>query len=130
MAIFPVCHLVLYKLAWIQVVEVHFFQSCCFWITEVVFSLYYIQHNKIKQEKSCKSTCYIPICWNILFEKIVVSAWQNSALFQRCYHILWISFWGISSAGRAHDWQSWGQRFDPAMLHHFFPLPTNIWWWI
>ena len=25
--------------------------------------------------------------------------------------------WGISSAGRALDWQSRGQRFDPAILH-------------
>ena len=25
--------------------------------------------------------------------------------------------WGYSSAGRAHDWQSRGQRFDPAYLH-------------
>ena len=26
--------------------------------------------------------------------------------------------WGISSDGRAPDWQSGGQRFDPAILHH------------
>ena len=25
--------------------------------------------------------------------------------------------WGYSSAGRALDWQSRGQRFDPAYLH-------------
>ena len=25
---------------------------------------------------------------------------------------------GISSAGRAHGWQPWGQGFDPPMLHH------------
>ena len=24
---------------------------------------------------------------------------------------------GCSSAGRAHDWQSWGRRFDPVQLH-------------
>ena len=27
-------------------------------------------------------------------------------------------FWGISSAGRAQGSQSWGQGFDPPMLHH------------
>ena len=26
--------------------------------------------------------------------------------------------WGISSAGRAPDLHSGGQRFDPAILHH------------
>ena len=26
--------------------------------------------------------------------------------------------WGISSAGRARALQAWGQRFDPAILHH------------
>ena len=27
--------------------------------------------------------------------------------------------WGYSSAGRALEWHSRGQRFDPAYLHHF-----------
>ena len=26
--------------------------------------------------------------------------------------------WGCSSAGRAHDWQSWGQGFEPPQLHY------------
>ena len=32
-------------------------------------------------------------------------------------------FWGYSSAGRALEWHSRGQRFDPAYLHHckFWP---------
>ena len=30
--------------------------------------------------------------------------------------------WGISSAGRAPDLHSGGQRFDPAILHHFDTL--------
>ena len=28
-------------------------------------------------------------------------------------------FWGISSAGRAPALHAGGQRFDPAILHHF-----------
>ena len=28
--------------------------------------------------------------------------------------------WGYSSAGRALEWHSRGQRFDPAYLHHIF----------
>ena len=31
--------------------------------------------------------------------------------------------WGYSSAGRALEWHSRGQRFDPAYLHH---LQLNI----
>ncbi len=26
--------------------------------------------------------------------------------------------WGCSSAGRAHEWHSWGRGFDPHQLHH------------
>ena len=29
------------------------------------------------------------------------------------------NMWGYSSAGRALEWHSRGQRFDPAYLHHF-----------
>ena len=29
--------------------------------------------------------------------------------------------WGISSAGRAPDLHSGGQRFDPVILHHIGP---------
>ena len=29
-----------------------------------------------------------------------------------------IYIWGYSSAGRALEWHSRGQRFDPAYLHH------------
>ena len=29
-------------------------------------------------------------------------------------------YWGYSSAGRALEWHSRGQRFDPAYLHIFF----------
>ena len=29
-----------------------------------------------------------------------------------------IALWGYSSAGRALEWHSRGQRFDPAYLHH------------
>ena len=32
--------------------------------------------------------------------------------------------WGYSSAGRALEWHSRGQRFDPAYLHHLV-LKTN-----
>ena len=34
------------------------------------------------------------------------------------YSLLFRALWGYSSAGRALDWQSRGQRFDPAYLHH------------
>ena len=29
-----------------------------------------------------------------------------------------LNIWGYSSAGRALEWHSRGQRFDPAYLHH------------
>ena len=41
---------------------------------------------------------------------------------------------GYSSAGRALDWQSRGQRFDPAYLHHghteYYFLLTSTWEWV
>ena len=36
--------------------------------------------------------------------------------------IIWKA-WGYSSAGRAFEWHSKGQRFDPAYLHHAFNPP-------
>ena len=36
--------------------------------------------------------------------------------------IIWKA-WGYSSAGRAFEWHSKGQRFDPAYLHHSFNPP-------
>ena len=27
--------------------------------------------------------------------------------------------WGIGAVGSAHDWQSWGQGFEPPMLHQY-----------
>lgn len=30
---------------------------------------------------------------------------------------IYLFIWGISSDGRAFDWQSKGHRFDPGMLH-------------
>ena len=33
---------------------------------------------------------------------------------------------GYSSAGRASDWQSEGQRFDPAYLHQVVPANTKF----
>ena len=36
--------------------------------------------------------------------------------------IIWKA-WGYSSAGRAFEWHSKGQRFDPAYLHHVFNPP-------
>ena len=33
----------------------------------------------------------------------------------------WNRTWGISSAGRAPDLHSGGQRFDPVILHHKGP---------
>ena len=34
--------------------------------------------------------------------------------------------WGISSAGRAFDWQSKGGRFESCMLHFFFSTPLEF----
>ena len=36
------------------------------------------------------------------------------------------ALWGYSSAGRALDWQSRGQRFDPAYLHQINIIRTFI----
>ena len=38
------------------------------------------------------------------------------------FAIIWKA-WGYSSAGRAFEWHSKGQRFDPAYLHHAFNPP-------
>lgn len=38
------------------------------------------------------------------------------------FAIIWKA-WGYSSAGRAFEWHSKGQRFDPAYLHHVFNPP-------
>ena len=39
---------------------------------------------------------------------------------------MWLlTFWGYSSAGRALEWHSRGQRFDPAYLHQI--KNTTFW---
>ena len=35
--------------------------------------------------------------------------------------------WGISSVGRAPAWHAGGQRFESAMLHHFFLWHFSLW---
>ena len=48
---------------------------------------------------------------------------KNLDIFRRCAIIQKLSdraqrkIWGYSSAGRALEWHSRGQRFDPAYLH-------------
>ena len=32
------------------------------------------------------------------------------------------TFWGLSSVGRAVALQASGQRFDPAILHHYYKV--------
>ena len=44
----------------------------------------------------------------------------NTALFCKIEYIIW----GYSSAGRALEWHSRGQRFDPAYLHHVKDLKS------
>ena len=46
----------------------------------------------------------------MFFSKIMLAFWN-----MLCYNTT--VAWGYSSAGRALDWQSRGQRFDPAYLH-------------
>ena len=41
---------------------------------------------------------------------------------------LCIRIWGYSSAGRALEWHSRGQRFDPAYLHQTRPIRTTRPW--
>ncbi len=36
------------------------------------------------------------------------------------FNYILICRWGYSSVGRAFEWHSKGQRFDPAYLHQFF----------
>lgn len=37
-----------------------------------------------------------------------------------------LNIWGYSSAGRALEWHSRGQRFDPAYLHHHRECEENL----
>ena len=52
--------------------------------------------------------------------------WQTAKLWYNEFRQLrltkWI--WGYSSAGRALEWHSRGQRFDPAYLHHVKDLKS------
>ena len=47
------------------------------------------------------------------FFKKGVDNWQNLCYYSACSE----NTWGYSSAGRALEWHSRGQRFDPAYLH-------------
>ena len=47
--------------------------------------------------------------------------WYTSYCSERTKQVQNELTWGISSAGRALDWQSRGQRFDPAILHQEKP---------
>ena len=47
-------------------------------------------------------------CWQAINARV-----KGAAQFRK-------SYWGCSSAGRALEWHSRGQRFDPAHLHQWF----------
>jgi hypothetical protein len=52
-----------------------------------------------------------------------IKTFQKKLGFLNCLrYILKVVAWGISSVGRAPALQAGGQRFEPAILHHFNPL--------
>ena len=52
---------------------------------------------------------------------MVLCASSNMETFlQKILKLVNTHCWGISSAGRAPDLHSGGQRFDPAILHQYF----------
>ena len=60
---------------------------------------------------------------NVIFKKMKKSKlfFKKGLTFSNRFAIITLvpsNIWGYSSAGRALEWHSRGQRFDPAYLHH------------
>ena len=75
----------------------------------------------------CRHKMEVPICNSTPFYFFSKKAKKLLDIFQLCAIIQKSSgagqqtnkkIWGYSSAGRALEWHSRGQRFDPAYLHH------------
>ena len=65
-----------------------------------------LRHGQRLYRRSAKSQA--KNCWQSINAHV-----KGAAQFRK-------SYWGCSSAGRALEWHSRGQRFDPAHLHQLF----------
>ena len=59
------------------------------------------------------------------FEKLLQNEKNCVIVTNTGIFVVKIILWGYSSAGRALEWHSRGQRFDPAYLHHNKPASNR-----